>query len=77
MKISKQALELVGVTVDEYIFWCRENGFPACSEKTKVFFFAAIRDGKIVRDKRNRRLLNKYPRQEKELEGEKNEEDEN
>lgn len=74
MKISKQALELVGVTVDEYIFWCRENGHPACSEKTKVLFFASIREGKIVRDKRNKRLINKYPRQE--VEGEKNERNE-
>lgn len=75
MKISKQALELVGVTVDEYIFWCRENGHPACSEKTKALFFASIRDNKIVRDKRNNRLINKYPRQTQE--GDKNEENEN
>ena len=27
MTISKQALELIGCTVEDYLQWCKDNGF--------------------------------------------------
>ena len=73
MNINKQALELVGVTVDEYLFWCKENKRPSYKEETKQDFFKRIREGKIVKDVRNQRLINKKPRKDKSENGQEDE----
>ena len=64
LKINKQALELLGVTVGEYLFWCKENKMPSYKETTKKEFFKRCIEGRIVKDARNNRLVNKYPREE-------------
>ncbi len=43
MTISKQALELVGCTVEDYLQWCSDNGFPSYKESTKKEFLDAFK----------------------------------
>ncbi len=59
MTISKHALELVGVTVEEYLQWCFDNGFPSYKDSSKKEFFSRINECRIVRDKETGRLINK------------------
>lgn len=59
MTISKQALELVGVTIEEYLQWCSDNKFPAYRETTKKEFFKRIQGNQIVRDVKTGILINK------------------
>ena len=66
MTISKQALEIVGVSVEEYLQWCSDNDLPAYKEKTKKEFFKRIMNDKIIRDTKTGELISKH--------GEKNEE---
>jgi len=59
MTINKQALELVGVTVDEYLQWCSSSNFPSYRESTKKEFFKRINENRIVRDTKTGLLINK------------------
>lgn len=56
MKINKQAFELVGVTLEDYLLWCGENDLPSYSEKSKVTFFTYIKTNRIVRDSETGKL---------------------
>ena len=60
MVVSKATLELVGITREEYIEWCKENNFPSYKKSTLSEFFARIREGRIIRDQRTRKLINKH-----------------
>ncbi len=60
MTISKQALELVGCTVEDYLQWCSDNGFPSYKESTKKEFFRRIQDNVIVRDRETGKLINRH-----------------
>ena len=42
MRINKQAFEVIGVTLEDYLLWCEDNGVPSYSEKTKKDFFAKV-----------------------------------
>ena len=58
MTISKQALELIGCTVEDYLHWCKDNGFPSYKENTKKEFFKRINENRIVRDTESGLLIN-------------------
>lgn len=60
MTISKQALELVGCTVEDYLQWCRDNNQPSYKETTKKEFFKRISENRIVRDSSTGLLINKH-----------------
>ncbi len=51
MKINKQAFELIGVTLEDYLEWCKDNNKPSYAKKTKVKFFDLVKSKQIVRDK--------------------------
>ena len=58
MTISKQALELIGCTVEDYLQWCKDNSFPSYKENTKKEFFKRINENRIVRDTESGLLIN-------------------
>lgn len=59
--MNKQILTLVGVSEEEYLNWCKENGKRHSLLKTKREFFERIREGKLVRDE-NGKLINRDKR---------------
>lgn len=61
MKINKQAFELLGITLEDYLTWCKDNKVPAYSSKTKTDFFRMVNIRQIVKDKKTGKLrtLNK------------------
>ena len=60
--ITQQALDVAGVTYDEYLNWCEENNKPPYKKKIRDEFFKRIFDGRIVRDSKTKRLINKRPK---------------
>lgn len=56
MKINKQAFELIGVTLEDYLLWCEDNNLPSYLEKTKVDFFTKVKTNQIVRDSASGKL---------------------
>jgi len=60
MYITQQALDIAGVTYDEYLTWCEENNKLPYKEKVRNEFFKRIFDGRIVRDSKTQRLINKH-----------------
>lgn len=59
MYINKQALDLIGITYDDYLNWCAENNKAPYKKKTRNDFFTAIKEGRIVIDKSTGKLINK------------------
>ena len=60
MYITQQALDIAGVTYQEYLDWCEENNKLPYKEKVRNEFFKRIFEGKIVRDSNTKRLINKH-----------------
>lgn len=58
MKISKQALNLIGVTYTEYLEWCAAHNKKHFSKKVILDFFTRIKDGRIIR--KNGILVSKH-----------------
>ena len=56
MDINKQAFELIGITMEDYLDWCNDNKVSACSRKTVREFFRKVRINQIVRDSRTGKL---------------------
>lgn len=59
MQISKQALAIVGVTIDDYLEWCLNNNKASYKNETKKEFFTKIKEGRIVRDNATKKLITK------------------
>lgn len=59
MNISLHALDIIGVTPIEFIEWCNENNKPVYKNSTKIDFFKKVKEGRIVRDKKTGKLVNK------------------
>ena len=72
MTINKQALDMAGCTVEDYITWCKNNNKSSYKQSTKVEFFEKIADGRIVRDSQTGELINKRPRDNSEEQKEEN-----
>lgn len=62
MYITQQALDIVGISYDDYLQWCTDNHRPPYKKKTRKEFFERIKDGKIAKDKKTGELINKRPR---------------
>lgn len=60
MYITQQALDIAGITYEEYLNWCEENNKLPYKEKVRNEFFKRIFEGKIVRDSETKRLINKH-----------------
>lgn len=60
MYITQQALDIAGVTYEEYLTWCEENNKIPYKEKVRNEFFKRIFDGRIVKDSKTKRLINKH-----------------
>lgn len=67
MYISKQAFDIVGVTVEDYLQWCQDYNKLPYMKKVRKEFFGRIKDGRIVRDHDTRKLKNKIIRPRKEV----------
>ena len=62
MYINQQALDIAGVTYEEYLQWCKDNNKIPHLKKTRKDFFARIKDDRIAKDKKTGQLINKRPR---------------
>lgn len=62
MYINQQALDIAGVTYQEYLNWCQLNNKAPYKKKTRKEFFKRITDERIIRDKHTGELVNKRPR---------------
>ena len=56
MKINKQAFELLGITLEDYLEWCKDNNMSAYASKTKTEFFRKVQINQIVKDKKTGKL---------------------
>lgn len=63
MTINKQALDLVGVSIEQYLDYCEQRGLKANYKKTRKEFFKRIKEGRIVMDSKTGELLDKRPRE--------------
>ena len=66
MYINQQALDIAGVTYEEYLQWCKENNKFPYKKKTRKEFFMRIKDDRIVKDGKTGQLINKRPKTDKE-----------
>ena len=48
--MNKSGLELINVTREDYLKWCRKYKKPNYKMETKKRFFKLIQNGEIVRD---------------------------
>lgn len=72
MYISEQALDLIGISYEDYLLWCETYGFAPYKKKTRKEFFKKIKDCTILKDKKTGRLITKYSR--KKIDGENDDE---
>ena len=49
--MNKQILDILGITEDDYLNWCKMNNNPSYKSEVRTEFFAKIQDGKLVKDK--------------------------
>lgn len=59
MYITQQALDIVGVTYDEYIEWCENTGKMPYKKSVRKEFFQKIFEGRLVRDSITKRIITK------------------
>lgn len=45
---NMQAFDSVGVSLDAYLDWCKENGIPYNKSESKRKFFDGLRDGTLI-----------------------------
>lgn len=64
VKINKNALKLVGVSLEDYLTWCEENHKPSYKLSSKQEFFNKINDKKLVKNN-DGKLIKKRPRKNK------------
>ena len=48
--------DLLGVTEEEYLQWCKDNHHPYYSTDTKRKFFNKIQGERVVRDKTEKKI---------------------
>lgn len=56
MKINKTGLDLYGMTMDDYLYWCKQNNYPYYKNDIKKLFFKLLRDNKIKRDPKTQEI---------------------
>lgn len=66
MKISKNALEIAGVTENDYIYWCEISNNRVDRKKSIREFFKGIQDGKIFINSSTGKIDYKYRREKNE-----------
>lgn len=64
MNINNQAFELHGVTVQEYLDFCKKKNWQAYKTSSKRAFFERLDDGRLVRGS-DGKLHEKKPRKNK------------
>lgn len=57
--MNKSGLELINVTREDYLKWCRKYKKPNYKMETKKRFFKLIQNGEIVRDENNNLVIKK------------------
>ena len=62
MNINKQAFDLHGVTVKDYLDFCEKKGWQSYKPSSKRAFFERLETGRLVKDKLTGKLLEKRPR---------------
>ena len=62
MTIKKQALDLIGVSVEQYLDYCERYNLKPNFKKTRREFFKRVSEGRIVLDTRTGQLIAKRPR---------------
>ena len=65
MAINKTAFELVGVSYQNYVDWCKKTNRRISSTESKREFFARIKDGKLAKNPYTGELVVKKPRKKK------------
>lgn len=50
--MNKQLFELLGITEEDYIKWCRANKRAAYKKSSLKEFIEKVRKGKLVRDEK-------------------------
>lgn len=64
MNINKQAFEIRGVSVEEYLAYCKKKKWQAYKTSSKRAFFERLDDGRLVKDASGK-LVEKRPRKSK------------
>lgn len=52
--INKQAFKLSGVTEEEYLQWCKDNGKCFSKVETRREFFQRIQANKLIKNEDNK-----------------------
>ena len=65
MNINKQAFEIRGVTVEDYLKYCEKKKWQAYKPSSKKAFFERLDTGRLVKDAKTGELLEKKPRKKK------------
>ena len=64
MTIKKQALDLIGVSLEQYLDYCERYNLKPNFKKTRREFFKKVSEGRIVLDTNTGQLVAKRPRSE-------------
>lgn len=62
MNVNKQAFALRGVTVDDYLAWCKKKNRTKSKSSNMREFFQRIDDKRLVKDPTTGELKEKRPR---------------
>lgn len=56
--MNEKALEIAGVSKDDFLQWCADNHKPAYKKSTKTEFFRKIQTRQIVRNTQTGKIVN-------------------
>lgn len=62
MNVNKQAYALRGVTVEDYLAWCKKKNRTKSRNSNMKEFFTRLDDGRLVKDPVTGELKEKRPR---------------
>lgn len=57
--MNRQIFRMLGITEEEYKDWCERHSLPTYKATTKQEFFEAVQDGKVIRDSKTNKLVDK------------------
>ena len=57
MRISNEALNMVGVTWKDYVDWCKRNKIPKNKISSKNRFFSEIKNDRIMKDLKKDKII--------------------
>lgn len=50
VKLTKAVKDLLNITEQDYILWCKKNKKACLKDESKKEFFELVRSGKLIRD---------------------------